>query len=147
MNNEQWATSSSLEPEATEGQRRRANPEEEAQRKQQKCDVRKQAASLPQGMQTRASRYWLSSRGFEKNLSLTRSKEGPSIFQWAMAETESPLREPPAEPSGGRRARDRSETALSPPQQPSPRSPRRDSAPHSNGSMPTANELSMNGVL
>ena len=39
-------TSSSLEPEATEGKRRRANPEEEAQRKQQKCDMRKQAASL-----------------------------------------------------------------------------------------------------
>ena len=51
-----------------------------------------------------------------------------------------------AEPSGGRRARVRSCTALSPPQQPSPRSPRRDSAPHSNG-VPTANELSMNGVL
>ena len=34
-----------------------------------------------------------------------------------------------------------------PPQQPSPRSPRRDSAPRANGSMPTANELSMNGVL
>jgi pantothenate kinase len=32
--------------EATEGKRRRANPEEEAQRKQQKCDTRKQAASL-----------------------------------------------------------------------------------------------------
>jgi len=58
-----------------------------------------------------------------------------------MAETESPLREP----SGGSRARDRSRTALSPPQQPSPRSPRRDSAPRSNGSMPTENELSMNG--
>jgi len=40
---QQWATSSSLEPEATEGKRRRANPEEEAQRKQQKCDIRKQA--------------------------------------------------------------------------------------------------------
>ena len=32
--------------EATVGKRRRANPEEEAQRKQQKCDMRKQAASL-----------------------------------------------------------------------------------------------------
>jgi len=29
-----------------------------------------------------------------------------------MAEAESPVREPPAEPSGGRRARDRSSTAL-----------------------------------
>jgi len=38
---------SSLEPEATEGQRRRANPEEEAQRKQQKFDMRKQASSKP----------------------------------------------------------------------------------------------------
>ena len=28
--------------EASEGKRRRANPEEEAQRKQQKCDIRKQ---------------------------------------------------------------------------------------------------------
>ena len=32
-----------LEQEASEGKRRRANPEEEAQRKQQKCDIRKQA--------------------------------------------------------------------------------------------------------
>jgi len=32
--------------EATVGKRRHANPEEEAQRKQQKCDMRKQAASL-----------------------------------------------------------------------------------------------------
>ena len=64
-----------------------------------------------------------------------------------MEEAESPVRETPAEPSGGRRARDRSSTSLSPPQQPTPQSPRRSSAPHSNGSMPTGNELSMNGVL
>jgi len=37
-----------LEPEATEGKRRRANPEEEAQRKQQKCDMRDaQTSSKP----------------------------------------------------------------------------------------------------
>ena len=34
-----------LELETIEGKRRRTNPEEEAQRKQQKCDIRKQAAS------------------------------------------------------------------------------------------------------
>ena len=65
----------------------------------------------------------------------------------SMEEAESPVREQSAEPSGGRRARDRSSTSLSPPQQPTPQSPRRSSAPHSNGSMPTGNELSMNGVL
>ena len=37
-----------LEQEASEGKRRRANPEEAAQRKQQKCDMRKhQTSSKP----------------------------------------------------------------------------------------------------
>ena len=35
--------SRSLEHEASEGKRRRANPEGDAQRKQQKCDIRKVA--------------------------------------------------------------------------------------------------------
>ena len=45
-----------------------------------------------------------------------------------MEEAESPVREQSAEPSGGRRARDRSSKSLSPPQQRTPQSPRRSSA-------------------
>ena len=41
-NNEPRRAALSLEHEANEEKRRRANPEKEAQRKQQKCDIRKQ---------------------------------------------------------------------------------------------------------
>ena len=59
-NNEQWATSSPLEHEATQGKRRRANPEEEAERKQQKCDMRKYVF-------THNSSYLRSSLSYQKN--------------------------------------------------------------------------------
>jgi len=71
MNNEQWATSSrlSLEPEGTEGKQRRANPEEESQRKQWKCDMRN-SANKQQACLVHTSR---------------RSNNEPWEWQWATA--------------------------------------------------------------
>ena len=51
---------SALEHEATQGKRRRANPEEEAERKQQKCDMRKYVF-------THNSSYLRSSLSYQKN--------------------------------------------------------------------------------